>query len=173
MTSMTSSMEVFTINGKLTEGARIELCHMKEHGIIIPGIQVHSDRNIVPVILGSWEKLMLGVGRPEELRYAMVGSTSSGRPLLFKMDRKTTDEAVIVMFRTVEDGHIPVPSKTLARESIGGSVPSGAQLLAIVEKGRPFLTVENGIECVYCWTGGGFTRDTAENQDISTTAPRM
>lgn len=170
---MTSSMEVFTINGKLTEGAKIELCHMEEHGIIVPGLQVHSVHNIVPVILGSWEKLMLGAGRPEELRYAMVGSTSSGRPLLFKMDRKNTDEAVLVMFRTVEDGPGPALLKTIAREPVGDRSPSGVQLLAIVEKGQPFLVLENGARCVYCWTGDGFTRDRAEEPEFAMASPRI
>jgi hypothetical protein len=152
-------MEIFTINGKLTEGAKVELCHMEDYGIIVPGIYVHSKSNIVPVILGSWDKLMLSSGKREDLRYAMVGTTSLGRPLLFKMDKKNTSDEVIVMFKTVMDDQAVASFKTLAHEPIVNETASNTQVLAIVGKDKPFLAVENGNEYLFCWTGEGFTKD--------------
>ena len=157
---MTRSMEIFTINGKLTEGTKVELCHIEDYGIIVPGIYVHSKSNIVPVILGSWDKLMLSSGKREDLRYAMVGTTSLGRPLLFKMDGKNTSDEVIVMFKTITDSQDNASFKTLAHEPIINDDKMGnAQVLAIIGKDKPFLAVENGNEYLFCWTGEGFTKD--------------
>ncbi len=142
------------------------MCHMEDYGIIVPGIYVHSKSNIVPVILGSWDKLMLSSGKREDLRYAMVGTTSLGRPLLFKMDQKNTSDEVIVMFKTVTDGQDEAPFKTLTREPIvNGAMGCNTQVLAIIEKDKPFLAVENGNEYLFCWTGEGFTK--AFTKDIS------
>jgi len=90
-------MKVFTIEkGVVTEGARVENLHLKGAGIDIPVIKIGEE--------GRGRRLevvaVAGKNAGEQLMFAEIGQTKSGKPKLLAREEAGTDEKIIVVFRT-------------------------------------------------------------------------
>lgn len=93
---MNNSLQVFTVeSGLVSEGAKISNLHLKEANIDIPAILVGEEGR------GRFQEAM-PVDRPPmgNLIFAEIGQTKAGKPKFFSKDSATTDEKIVVVFRT-------------------------------------------------------------------------
>ncbi len=98
-------MLVFTINGKVTEGAKVDSFTLKGVGVTIPAIIVGEEGRgrklgVLPVQLlpdsyKEWQE-----NGYTYIHFATVGTTKAGKPKLFQVEDADTQEKCICIFRT-------------------------------------------------------------------------
>ena len=163
-------MKLFTIETKVTEGARVDSFTLKGAGISIPAIIVGEEGRgrelgVLPVQLlpdsyAEWQEKGY-----VNIHFATVGTTKSGKPKLFQAEDTDTTDRCICVFRTKigfrgGNSHTgdrirkeyptfhPFPGEILCEGIIAqgdaGRMGSGKQLVAVMPANIVFRTGYSG-----------------------------